>query len=256
MNIGGPNSIPPSPSDLHVSVHHRVYSQTKSTFAEKLMGVVRQVMGAKAEVKPNPQLMVGIYEVHTKSKQAVSYLENVKLKLSKNVADRELLAQAETAIDSMIKEIGRIRKGITTTTHPLQQEELLSKYFHWVENVRFFMDSLQEQGVEEAVKQQGIRSVTDLINRDIDFLEKLFDQDMPQASTQVAKEQLRSIFEVSISALENLKEPPDSLTVDQLSTWEVKLRASRETVVNEALAQIERIMEREPGQDKTDVSSS
>lgn len=241
MGIRGPNFIPPFPTDLHITPAHKIYPEPKSTFGETMINLVRQVIGAKVEPKSNPQLLVDIDEVHSRSKKVTSYLEEVKVKVRETMPDGELRTQAETAIDLMIKEIARIHT-LNKIKSPAKQEELLRKYFDWMENVRTFIHSVQEEGVAEAVRKQGIRSLSDIVSRDIDFLQRLQEHEMPQIASDVDRDQITKIFEVSISALEGLK-PPDTLTLEQLSSWKVKLDAKRERYLNGVVFDIQKLHE-------------
>lgn len=163
-------------------------------------------------------------------------------------ADPHLLPLAVSVIDTMIKEIARLKKLMEHQHGLTQQVKAVARFAEWVEKAKPWLalknKTLDAGQVKQVVVQQTVQEFQTRIDRDIqviqDYLHHAVDSlEGPDELKASLKNKLMSEISPNLSKLDQLKQCPEDLHIDSIISWRAQADRGRENLFTTILHAID-----------------
>ena len=217
---------------------------------------VDRIFYASATIFPRKPKVVDHHEVFVPVNlqktvdDVIIHLKNVKDHL-KSKGDDELSTFVDGALEAMIKNVKRIERLMEVKGSLTKQAEVFKKYNEWMDKAQPWIQ-LSSQAYDKAelintIVQHTLNESNDLIDRDLkvveDYKEHILEhlvihQDDKTKLSGKMKETLGPYIE----GLSLLKKYPETLEIDEISTWKKVVDLQRQDYFEKALRAIDDVI--------------
>lgn len=175
-------------------------------------------------------------------------LKNLKDRLQKSLKDVKVLNSVNAVID---KEVESIKKIAAQIEQPKDQKRALEEYHQWNSKVRPWITLLSEQARDpSALKHVVVRyTIQSSIEGDLQFIRRYLHQEtekltVPDEEQRKLGQRLEEELAEPLKLLNDLRHPPQALSVEQLESWKMEVYNDlRQKYNNEALKIIDKIVQ-------------
>lgn len=223
-------------------------STSKKTEEDSTIGRLIQRFQGFIQRKPQVEIQLRerkIKELEVHADDIMQALMTAKQEMATNV-DPDLYSQIETVIDPIIWEVRQLQRALD------KSEMTLNKYYSWIQKATLWVNLCsrftEKQAIKEALITHFTRESYQVIEGDIkvisDYLnDALGSIDINDHERRELEEGVGKEVAPFISALEELKAPPEKLTLEKVNTWRKRVDFQREKHFNNALHAIDEILE-------------
>lgn len=197
----------------------------------------------KRDSLPEKPLGGRITELQTDAEEILISLLNFKEKCQ-NQVDPQLYSFIHAIVDSIVKEIARIHKVMEEEETAAMQVKAYNRFAECLDKARKWVElgsSCHElETLNRAVVNHSIQEFQERVDRDIQVIQDyhihLFDLiNLDSQGKQELLKKLEPQLSLQLLQLQQLKEPPKTLTFSTIVTWRENVNAAREKYFGSAL---------------------